>query len=215
MTQPILYSYWRSSCSYRVRIALEYKQVPYEYRAVHLVKDGGEQTKPEYRSLNPMAQVPTLIHGHLTLTQSLPILQYLEDAFPEPALLPSDSAEKAVVLSLCEDINSGMQPVQNLSVLKHIETTFNASAEDKKAWAHYWIHRGFEAFEKRLEVTAGSYCFGDQVTLVDCLLVPQVYNALRFAVDLDSFPHIKRIHETCNTLEPFIKAHPDQMPDAQ
>lgn len=215
MTKPILYSYWRSSCSYRVRIALAIKGMAYDYRAVHLVKDGGEQHSDAYKALNPMEQVPTLQHQGHTFTQSLAILLYLEEIAPQPSLLPGSAAQRTQILSLCEDINAGMQPIQNLSVLQFLEQQWQVGAEGKQQWGHYWIHRGFESLEKRVQATAGTFCFGDTLTLVDCLLIPQIYNALRFDVAMNAFPTLKRINETCLAMEAFIQAHPDQQPDAQ
>lgn len=213
MTNPILYSYWRSSCSYRVRIALALKGMDYDYRAVHLVKEGGEQKLPDYVAMNPMAQVPTLIHGDVTLTQSMAILQYLEAVGPEPRLLPSDPAQQALVLSLCEDINSGMQPIQNLSVLQYLDATYQIGGAGKVAWCQHWIAKGFAAFEQRLAKTAGVYAVGDTPTLVDCLLIPQIYNGVRFEVDMDQFPTLARVNETCLGLPAFKQAHPDHQPD--
>lgn len=215
MTKPILYSYWRSSCSYRVRIAMAMKGMAYDYRAVHLVKDGGEQHSDTYKALNTMEQVPTLQHDGQTLSQSMAILLYLEAIAPEPSLLPGGAAQRAQILSLCEDINAGMQPIQNLSVLQFLDQHWQVGGEGKQKWGYHWIHRGFTSLEKRMQATAGTYSFGDTVTLADCLLIPQIYNALRFKVDMDAFPTLKRVNETCLALDTFIQAHPDQQPDAQ
>lgn len=214
MSSLILYSYYRSSCAYRVRIALNLKGLDYEYRPVHLVRDGGEQYKEDYLKFNPMGQVPCLIHDDKVLTQSLAILQYLDEVFPKPAIFPPDPFGKAKVLQLCETINAGIQPLQNLSVLRHLDGTFEAGDKGKFDWAHYWIARGFNAFEAMLRETAGTYCLGNEVTAADALLVPQIYNANRFKVDLDAYPTIQRVWAACRELQAFIDAEPENQIDA-
>ncbi|ESO91951.1 hypothetical protein LOTGIDRAFT_121608 [Lottia gigantea] len=206
--QPILYSYFRSSCSWRVRIALNIKGIEYEYKAVHLLNNGGEQRSEDYSSKNPMQQVPSLetSNGDV-LTQSLPIMEYLEEQYPSPSLLPKDSIQRAQIRALAEMINSGIQPLQNLTVLQYLK-------EDQKAeWSKHWIHNGFVALEKTLEKTSGKYCFGDNITLVDCCLPPQVFNANRFKVDMAEFPVISRINEDLGKIEAFKLAQPSQQPD--
>lgn len=171
--QPILYSYWRSSCSWRVRICLNLKEIPYDIKPISLIKSGGEQHCNEYREVNPMEQVPALqIDGH-TLIESMSIMQYLEETRPQRALLPQDFHKRAKVREICEVIASGIQPLQNLIVLIHV------GEEKKKEWAQHWITRGFRAVEKLLSTSAGKYCVGDEITLADCCLVPQVFNARR------------------------------------
>lgn len=214
MTNLILYSYYRSSCAYRVRIALHFKELEFEYRPIHLVRDGGEQLKSDYLALNPLGQVPCLVHNGKTLSQSMAILLYLDTVYPDKTLFPTDPFDRAQVMQLCEAINSGIQPIQNLAVLKALEADFGANGEAKGHWAHYWIARGFKAFERMLEKTAGDFCFGNKVSAADALLVPQVYNANRFKVDLTAYPKISEIWQRCETLEPFKKALPEVQIDA-
>jgi len=209
-SKPVLYSYFRSSASWRVRIALAYKDIDYDTKAVHLVK--AQQKGDEYKALNPMAQVPTLkIDGH-TFTQSLPIIEYLEETRPQKRLLPQEPADRCAVRRLAEIINSGIQPVQNLSVLNRLaEVTGNA--EDKASWGNEWIGRGFDALELEMSKTAGTYSFGNEVTMADLALVPQVYNAKRFKVDMSKYPTIQRVHDNLVELDAFKKADPTSQPD--
>lgn len=214
MDELVLYSYYRSSCAYRVRIALHLKNLDFEYRPIHLVRDGGEQRRSEYLKLNPMAQVPFLIHNGKGIAQSMAILEYLDFCFPGQKLFPADPFEAAQVRQLCETINSGIQPLQNLSVLMALDDHFKVGDQGKKDWSHHWIERGFKAFEKMLVTTAGDFCFGDDITAADALLAPQIYNANRYAVDLDQFPNIKRVWERCQTHEAFLAAEPARQIDA-
>ncbi|MFL5358266.1 maleylacetoacetate isomerase [Archangium sp.] len=210
-----LYSYWRSSCSWRVRIALKLKGLAYEYAPVHLVKDGGEQHGDAYRAINPMRTVPTL---ELTeggqvrrLSQSLAILEYLEERHPSPALLPAEPYLRAHTRMLSEMVNSGIQPLQNLAVLQRIKGEYKG---DDKAWCAYWIERGLIAFQAAAQETAGTYCVGHAVSFADICLVPQLYGARRFGVDLKPFELLTRIEAACASLPAFLAAHPDQQPDA-
>lgn len=208
--KPVLYSYFRSSASWRLRIALAHKGIDYDYKPVHLVK--GQQKGDEYKSLNPMGQVPTLQIDGLTLTQSLPIIEYLDETRPENRLLPQEPADRVMVRRLAEIINSGIQPVQNFSVLvKLAEMTGNDG--DKAVWGKEWITRGFDALEPEIAKTAGQYSFGDAVTMADLALVPQVYNANRFKVDMTKYPTITRVHANLVELEAFKKADPTAQPD--
>ena len=211
MSPIALYSYWRSSCSYRVRIALNLKEVSFEYREVHLVKEGGQQHGDAFRSLNPMGQVPFLIHEGKAISQSMAILEYLDQVFPDPALFPANPFKGAQVRQLCEMINAGIQPLQNLSLLQKIASDFNG---DKGDWCRHWMAIGFQAFEKQLETVSGSYCMGDTLTAADCLLIPQIYNALRFGVDMTPYPNMVRINRACLALEAFQLAAPENQPDA-
>lgn len=176
----------------------------YEYRAINLLKQ--EQVSDEYKKLNPIGQVPALIVDENTLTQSISILEYLEEAFPQKPLLPKDLFKRAKVREVCEIIGSGIQPLQNLSVLQKI-------GETKMEWGHFYIQKGFVALEQVLANSAGKYCVGDEVTIADCCLVPQVYNANRFKVDMAAFPVISRVHDALMSLDAFKAAHPSQQPD--
>ncbi|XP_029642112.1 maleylacetoacetate isomerase [Octopus sinensis] len=204
----ILYSYWRSSCSWRVRIALALKNIPYEYKAVHLVKDGGQQHSDEFKKMNPMEQVPALVIDGITLTQSMAIMEYLNDTRPEPALLPKCPAKKAVVREICECIVSGIQPLQNVGVLQKL-------GDKKMEWSLYWIEKGFHALENLLKQSAGKYCVGDEITMADLCLVPQVYNAERYNVNMESFPMISRINKDLLPLEAFKISHPSNQIDKE
>jgi len=202
----VLYSYFRSSASWRVRIALAHKDIKYETKAVHLLKNGGEQNTDEYKKLNPMSQLPSLCIDGITLTQSLPVMEYLEERNASPSLLPKDMAGKAKVRAISEIINSGTQPLQNLAVLQKV-------GEGKQEWAKFYITKGLLAVEAMLEKTAGIYCYGDEVTMADMCLVPQVYNAERFSCDMSQFPLIKKVHEGLIKLPAFIAADCFRQPD--
>jgi maleylpyruvate isomerase len=210
-----LYSYWRSSSSWRVRIGLNLKNLDYEYIAVHLLRDGGDQYRA-YSVKNPMAQVPLLEledEGQtLQIAQSLAILAYVDERFPDPPLLPARRRERAFCRELSELVNAGIQPLQNLNVLEELERRFPGANRDE--WCAYFIGRGLSALERRAEKTAGQYLVGDQVTLADVCLVPQLYNARRFGVALDAYPTLCRAEAACNVLEAFVRAHPDRQPDA-
>ena len=201
-----LYSYWRSSCSWRVRICLALKGLEYECIPVHLVKDGGEQHKDDYKELNPMEQVPTLINDDIVLTQSMAIMEYLEEKFPGHPLLPKDVVKRAKVRELCEIVNAGIQPVQNLSVLQKIGDT-------KVEWANNVITTGFVGLEKQLVKYAGKYSVGDEITMADACLVPQVMNAERFKVDMSQFPTIARINKSLLEHPAIIASGPKTQPD--
>ncbi|PKN59048.1 MAG: maleylacetoacetate isomerase, partial [Deltaproteobacteria bacterium HGW-Deltaproteobacteria-14] len=177
-----LYSYFRSSASYRVRIALQHKGVAYDYVPIHLLEGGGQQFTARYRALNPMSELPTLVvrgadGTEVALAQSVAILEYLEETVPEPALLPRDAVARARVRQLVESVNSSIQPVQNLKVLKKLGADFGLDRDGQSAWGRYWIERGFTGVEALLAGAAGVHAFGDAVTLADVVLVPQVYNA--------------------------------------
>ncbi|MDF2179574.1 maleylacetoacetate isomerase [Aliiglaciecola sp. CAU 1673] len=213
-----LYGYWRSSASYRARIALNLKQVDYEYVPVHLVKNGGEQHMEAYRSLNPAELLPTLVDEDedIILTQSLAIIEYLDERFDTGIqLLPEHKLQRARVRAVAYDLAADIQPLGNLRVLQYLEANFGADAQTKAAWARHWIEKGFGAIEKRIQNTAGQYCFGFDVSLADVCLVPQVYNAKRFNVDMEAYPLISRIADNCNKLEAFIQAQPENQPDAE
>lgn len=204
----MLYSYFRSSCSWRVRTALALKGIEYDTHAVHLLKDGGQQFSDEFKKLNPMGYVPALVIDGHTLADSLSIIEYLDETRPDPPLLPRDDPfKKALARQVSQTIASGIQPIQNLSVLKYL------GDERKTEWGHHWINKGFCNLEKILERTSGKYCVGDEITMADLCLVPQVYNANRFKVDMSQFPVISRINDDLSKLEAFKASHPSKQPD--
>jgi maleylpyruvate isomerase len=209
-----LYSYWRSSSSWRVRIGLALKGLPYEYRAVNL--QAGEQWSEAHRGRSPAAQVPVLEVEEggrtLRLVQSMAILEWLDERFPERPLLPADLEGRARVRALAEHVNSGTQPYQNAIVLKTLKERFPGY---EKEWVKTFVARGLEALERGLsDGRAGRFCHGDAPGLADCYLVPQVFSARRFGVDLAPFPTVHRIDEACAALAPFQAAHADAQPDA-
>jgi maleylacetoacetate isomerase len=207
--KPRLYSYFRSSCSWRVRIALNLAGLEVEQVHIHLVKNGGEQHSQDYKKLNPLGQVPTLEMDGLLLTQSVAIMEYIHDTHPEAHILPEDPAMKAKVRMITEMICSGIQPIQNLSVMqKHSQ-----DQAERMAWSKYWITAGFRALEAVLQKTAGECCVGDTVTMADCCIVPQVFNAARFSVDMSEFPMIEKLNENLSSRPEFMAAHPTQQPD--
>ncbi|MDX1454672.1 MAG: maleylacetoacetate isomerase [Gammaproteobacteria bacterium] len=211
-----LHTYWRSSAAYRVRIALNIKQLEADHKFVHLVKDGGQQHKPSYLKLNPQGRVPTLVHNGMPFTQSIAIIEYLDELHPNPALLPEDMKDRAWVRSLSSMIACDVHPLNNLGVLDYLKTEFGADEAAVKRWYQHWIVEGFSALEKRLAADArpGSFCYGDHVTMADLFLVPQVYNAERFDVDMSQFEMISAIAANCRTLDAFIKAAPEHQADA-
>lgn len=210
-----LYNYWRSSASWRVRIALELKGVPYEYAPIHLLRDGGEQHGDEHRARNPMRQVPTLefTENGVTrrLSQSVAILEFLEERFPAPALLPADVWLRARTRQLVETVNSGIQPLQNLEPMRYVRDELKG---DASAWTRHFIHRGMTALEAAAKETSGRYLVGDAVTLADLCLVPQMYAARRFGVDPNEFPTLARVEAECAAHEAFQRAHAERQPDA-
>ncbi|XP_060613890.2 maleylacetoacetate isomerase isoform X1 [Anolis sagrei] len=206
LAKPLLYTYFRSSCTWRVRIALALKGIAYDPAPVNLVKDGGQQLSPEFQAVNPMKQVPALRIDGITLSQSLAIIEYLEETRPNPRILPQDPKKRAQARMISEHITSGIQPLQNLSVLQQM-------GDKKLDWAQRCISSGFEALERILQETAGRYCVGNEVTMADLCLVPQVYNADRYQVDLTPYPTIRRINKALLELEAFQTSHPSRQPD--
>lgn len=213
-----LYTYWRSSAAYRVRIGLALKGMDAEHIPVHLVRDGGEHLNPSYGAINPQNLVPSLVlDGGEILTQSLAILEYLDEIKPEPAFLPQDALSRAHARALAQAVAVDIHPLNNLRVLNYLTETQGFEAGDKEIWCQQWINTGFSGLEKLLEQSAhtGEFCFGDAPGLADICLVPQVYNARRFNVDLTPYPNILRIDENCCTLAAFETAKPENQPDAQ
>jgi maleylpyruvate isomerase len=208
-----LHGYWRSSSTWRVRIGLGLKGVAFAYRPVNLL--AGEQFGETHRARNPTSQVPVLeveedgrvIH----LAQSMAILEWLEERFPAPALLPRDAAGRARVRALAEHVNSGIQPLQNLQVLKWLKERWPGA---EKEWVVHFIGRGLSALEDAVKAGAGRFCHGDEPGLADCFLVPQLYAARRFAVDVGPYETLLRIEKSCEALPAFARAHPDRQPDA-
>jgi maleylacetoacetate isomerase len=211
-----LYSFWRSSASYRVRIALNIKGLPYEYAAVNLARDGGEQFHTAFRALNPQSRVPALLADGQVLLQSISILEWLEEVHPAPPLLPKEPFARARVRSLAQIIAADIQPLQNIAVTKYLATEMGAGDEAVKTWLREWIGRGLTALEARLrsEPGTGRFCHGDSPTHADCCLVPQCYAARRFGVEPAGFPTIARIEAACFELEGFRAAAPERQPDA-
>lgn len=208
-----LYSYYRSSSSYRVRIAMNLKNLDYEIVPVHLLNNGGEQHSPEFVALNPSHKIPVLEHAGKVIGQSVAIIEYLEAIFSETHLYPKAPFERALTRQLCEIINSEIQPLQNLSVLQKLVKDHGFSEEDKVKWVQHWISLGLEAYESIARKTAGEYSVGNEPTVADCFLIPQVYNAHRFKVEMSMFPTIERINKKCLDDPAFIKAHPSNQPD--
>lgn len=203
----VLYDYFRSSASYRVRIALNLKGLAYDSVPVSLLDNA--QRAPEYLRKNPQGLVPALLDGEQLLTQSLAICEYLEETYPQPALLPNDAIGRARVRALALSIACDIHPLNNLRVLHRLEAQFAADQAGKDAWYQHWIQSGFEAFEQQIQSTHGQYCFGDTVTLADLALVPQVYNARRFNCDLSAYPTMLAIEQRCLALDAFARATPE------
>lgn len=215
-----LYSYFRSSASYRVRIALNLKGLTYETVPVHLLKEGGQQFAPDFLKLNPDAVVPALVEdGEDTavLTQSLAIIEYLEEKYPEPPLLPANAIDRAFVRSLALTIACEIHPLNNLRVLRYLVHELKVSEEDKNGWYRHWCERGLASIETMLsrDDRVGKFCYGDTPTLADCCLVPQIANAQRFNCDLSGMPTVMRINEACLALDAFAAAAPSRQPDAE
>lgn len=209
-----LYSFWRSSASYRVRIALELKGLRYEYVPVSLTRDGGEQHKPEYRALNPQGRVPLLVDGDFKVAQSMAILDYLESVKPDPALQPREPRLRARVLAFCHAIVSDIQPLQNMGPVLLLGERFGADEAQRAAWMRHWIQVGLEALEReRAGLPDAAFAFGDAPTWADCVLVPQVYNAERWKCDLGKFPRLYALAQRLRELPAFAAAHPDRQPD--
>lgn len=210
-----LYSFFRSSAAYRVRIALNLKGLPHEYEAINLLRDEGDQHEPEYTALNPQKLVPTLVDGSLILSQSMAIIEYLDEAYPEtPALLPPTTMERAKARELALLIGCDIHPLNNLRVLKYLARDLAVDRALRNQWYAHWIQTGFDAFEQMVEKTSGEFCIGDAPGIADCFLIPQVVNAQSFKVDISTYKHISRIFERCQALPAFMEAAPANQPDA-
>jgi maleylacetoacetate isomerase len=209
-----LYSYYRSSAAFRVRIALNLKGLAYETQAIHLIKDGGHNRRPEYRAVNPQMRVPALVTpGGEVLIQSLAIIEYLDETHPQPPLLPQDPIARAKVRALSELIACDIHPLNNTSSLRYLKNKLGQEQSAIDTWYHHWVLEGFEALEQLIE--AGPYCCGDAVTIADVCLVPQLYNARRLKVPLDKFPKILSVDAACLRLAAFDRARPENQPDAE
>ncbi len=212
----VLYSYWRSSAAYRVRIGLNLKRLAYEIAPVHLLRDGGEQHAPAYREANPQQLVPVLQHGGRMLRQSLAILEYLDEVWPEPALLPATARERQRARALAQLVACDVHPLNNLRVLQYFEREWNVPQPEREDWVRHWMAEGFAAFEALLadDPATGEFCEGNVPGIADCCLVPQLYNARRFGLDLDPYPTLLRVEATCLALPAFDAARPERQPDA-
>ncbi|WP_394791282.1 maleylacetoacetate isomerase [Rhodoferax sp.] len=211
----VLHTYFRSTAAYRVRIALELKGLTYQPVPVHLVRNGGEQHSEAFAALNPAELVPVLVDGPRTLTQSLPIIEYLDELHAAPPLLPADAAGRARVRAIAQTIACEMHPLNNLRVLQRLED-MGVDAPARSAWYTHWVSLGFKAVEALLRDSAstGMYCHGDTPGLADCCLVPQIYNAHRFKIALDAYPLVQRIGANCLQLPAFQRAAPEAQADA-
>jgi maleylacetoacetate isomerase len=211
-----LYSYWRSSASYRVRIALNLKSLPYVTHGVNLVRDGGEQWSVTYRDVNPQSRVPTLVHDGQRFTQSLAIIEYLDETFPDHRLIPRDPVDRARVRMLSQIIACDIQPLQNTSTTLYLKDKLHVDDAAITTWLREWIVRGLGAFNAHLERDhlSGKFCHGDTPTMADCCLVPQLFAASRFGVEVTRYPRLALIAENCAALSAFQHAHPSKQPDA-
>jgi maleylacetoacetate isomerase len=212
-----LYSFFRSSASYRVRIALNLKGLAYEQIPIHLRRGGGEHLSATYKAVNPQALVPALEDNGRILTQSLAIMEYLEECYPKPPLLPADPADRALVRSMALIVACEIHPIQNLRVLVYLKNSLQQSDDDLNRWARHWIDLGLSALHQTVAAgpNQGKFCFGDTPTLADICLVPQLANARRFGCDLAVYPKLLQIETACNALPAFTDAAPARQPDAE
>ena len=210
-----LYGYFRSSAAFRVRIAFNLKKLDYEPVAIHLRRN--DQSKPDYLGVNPQGLVPTLVDGGRTLIQSLAIIEYLDEAYPDPPLLPRELADRARVRSLAEIVACDIHPINNLRVLRYLTHSLGNDETAIATWYNHWIDAGFQALEQLLahDPRTGTFCHGEAPGIADIALVPQVVNAERYRLDLAPYPTIARIHQSCMALEAFAAAHPDRQPDRE
>jgi maleylacetoacetate isomerase/maleylpyruvate isomerase len=210
-----LYNYFRSSASYRVRIALALKGLAYDYVPVHLAKN--EQFAESYAAISAARLVPLLKDGDATLTQSLAIIEYLDETHPEPALLPGDALARARIRALAQDVACEIHPLNNLRVLRYLVRDLKVSEDDKNRWYRHWVETGLAAVERQIAAhpATGRFCHGDTPTLADCVLVPQIHNAQRFECRLDQVPTVMRVFEACMALDAFAKTQPSACPDAE
>ena len=208
-----LFSYFRSSASYRVRIALALKGLDYDYRAVHLPKN--EQFKESYAAVSASRLVPLLRDGEHSITQSLAIIEYLDETYPGPRLLPGGAADRARIRTLALDIACEIHPLDNLRVLRYLVKDLKLSEDDKNRWYRHWVETGLEVVERQLAAAPSTYCHGDSPTLADCVLVPQIFNAQRFACRTEHVPQVMQVFEACMKLDAFEQTRPERCPDAE
>lgn len=211
------HGYFRSSSAYRCRIAFNLKDIEYDFTSVHLRRDGGQQKSPKYKALNPQSLVPTLERDDLKIGQSLAIIEWLDETYPEPPLMPVAIDRRAQVRAFSQIIACDVHPLQNLRVLQHIEAEYGVDQSGKDAWCRRWIGDGLSACEALLarEDHSGDFCFGETPSLADICLVPQVFSARRFNVDIDTMPKILRVYDACQDLPAFADAAPSRQPDAE
>jgi maleylacetoacetate isomerase len=207
-----LYNYFRSSASYRVRIALALKGLAYDYKAVHIAKN--EQFQESYAAVSASRLVPLLRDGEHVITQSMAIIEYLDETHPLPPLLPADAPGRARVRALAQDVACEIHPLNNLRVLRYLVQSLKVSDEDKDRWYRHWVETGLEAVERQLTARPGRFCHGDAPTLADCVLVPQIFNAQRFKCRTDHVPQVMRVFDACMALDAFEKTRPEACPDA-
>lgn len=208
-----LYNYFRSSASYRVRIALALKGLAYDYKPVHLAKN--EQFNESYAAVSAARLVPLLKDGDAMLTQSLAIMEYLDETHPQPPLLPTDPLQRARVRAIALDIACEIHPLNNLRVLRYLTRDLKVSDDDKNRWYRHWVETGLEAVERQLAAAPARYCHGDAPTIADCCLVPQIFNAQRFECRTEHVPHVMRVFEACMAHDAFSKTQPSACPDAE
>ena len=208
-----LYNYFRSSASYRVRIALALKGLDYDYKPVHLTKN--EHLNESYAAVSASRLVPLLRDGDHMLTQSLAIMEYLDETHPEPPLLPTEPAERARVRALALDVACEIHPLNNLRVLRYLVRDLKVSEDDKDRWYRHWVETGLEVVERQLAAQPGTFCHGTAPTIADCCLVPQIFNAQRFKCRTDHVPQTMRVFESCMKLPAFSKTQPSECPDAE
>ncbi len=208
-----VFSYWRSSAAWRVRIALELKALDYQIRPVNLVADGGQQFSKDYRTLSPEALVPSIRHDGFELSQSLAICEYVDTLCPAPALIPADPREAARVRSFCALIACDTHPLNNLRVLKYLENVLGQAEDVRTQWYHHWLAQALPALEARVAARTSAFAFTATPGLAECFLIPQLYNARRFDFDLSDCPALVDIEKRCLALPAFVATHPDQQPD--
>jgi maleylacetoacetate isomerase len=213
MSDLVLYNYFRSSTSYRVRLAMNYKNLNYEYRPINLIKEGGQQHSESYRELNPMSGVPTLIHGEFHVAQSVAILEYLDEAFPEKPIFPQDSKVRARVREVCEIINADTHSYANLRTLQYLQEKCGLNEEGKKLWIHHFFTKSLIALEAHAQTSGARFFFGNQITAADFLLIPMLFTAQRFELDTKPYPNLSRINTNITELDFAKLSHPFAQPD--